>query len=207
MTIRLRGRKWYLLLLATALTLSVSFFLDPFVQEWIAQHQYPGTRLLMQAISRFGDWPEHIALGLALLGFAWWGHRKDWMQIALAMILACAMAGAVARVGKVSAGRARPSVHTDAAWTGPSISSRFNAFPSGHTAASAAFFASLAFASWRIGVPLMMIPVLIALSRMYVAAHYLSDVVCAALIGILIAYLVHRWFPSPIRDPQSKMQN
>ena len=33
---------------------------------------------------------------------------------------------------------------------------------------------------------------------MYVAAHYLSDVVCAAILGILIAWLCARWRPPPV---------
>jgi membrane-associated phospholipid phosphatase len=33
---------------------------------------------------------------------------------------------------------------------------------------------------------------------MYVAAHYLSDVVCAALLGLLVAWVCARWRPPPI---------
>jgi membrane-associated phospholipid phosphatase len=35
---------------------------------------------------------------------------------------------------------------------------------------------------------------------MYVAAHHLSDVVCAALIGALAAYFVARWMELQIRN-------
>ena len=65
------------------------------------------------------------------------------------MIIACALAGVAARVVKISTGRARPSVQSEAEWNGPRLNPRYNAFPSGHTAASTAFFATLAFASWR----------------------------------------------------------
>jgi membrane-associated phospholipid phosphatase len=146
----------------------------------------------MGAISRFGDWPSHIAVGLLLLGFARWRRNEKWMQIALAMILALAIAGLATRAIKISVGRARPSVHTETKWEGPNLSSRYHAFPSGHTAASTAFFATLALACWRIGVPLLFIPLVIAFSRMYVAAHYLSDVVFAALLGLLTAFLMAR---------------
>ena len=146
----------------------------------------------MQAVSRYGDWPEHIVLGLLLLGIAYWRGSKRWQRIFAAMILACALAGVVTRVVKISTGRARPNVQTETEWHGPRFSPRYNAFPSGHTAASTAFFATLAFASWRIGLGLLAIPLLIAFSRMYVAAHHLSDVVCAALIGVLVAYFVAR---------------
>ena len=198
---------WCLLLVATGLVLLLSFRLDAGVHDWMTQNQRPSLRNFMQAVSRFGDWPEHIALGLALLAVAWWRRSNKWIRIAVAMILACAIAGAAARVIKISAGRARPSVHSEAGWNGPSISSRYHAFPSGHTAASTAFFASLAFASWRIGTPLMLIPLLVAFSRMYVAAHYLSDVICAVLIGLLTAYLVTTRILRPFRNPKSEIRN
>jgi undecaprenyl-diphosphatase len=92
-------------------------------------------------------------------------------------------------------------------WNGPRVSSRYNAFPSGHTAASTAFFATLALASWRIGLGFLVIPLLIAFSRMYVAAHYLSDVVCASMIGVLVAYFVVHWIPPVIRNPKSEIRN
>ncbi|MGH8094294.1 MAG: phosphatase PAP2 family protein [Chthoniobacterales bacterium] len=42
------------------------------------------------------------------------------------------------------------------------------------------------------------ITLLIAMSGMYVAAHYFSDVVCAAILGIFCAWLCARWRPPPI---------
>jgi membrane-associated phospholipid phosphatase len=198
-----RFRWWCLFLLAAGLALLASFYFDASAHAWIAQHQGAGLRNFLRGVSRFGDWPEHISLGLVLLAFAYWRRSKKWMRIAAAMILACALAGAAARVIKISTGRARPSVQTEAGWNGPRFSPRYNAFPSGHTAASTAFFATLALASWRIGLAFLAIPVLIAFSRMYVAAHYLSDVVCAALLGMLTAYFVWRWFLSGIENRQS----
>ncbi len=108
------------------------------------------------------------------------------------MMIACAIAVTAARIIKVSAGRARPSVHAETGWNGLRFTSKYHAFPSGHTASSTAFFAVLVFASWRAGAALLAVPLLIAFSRMYVGAHYLSDVVGAALLGVLTAWLVSR---------------
>jgi membrane-associated phospholipid phosphatase len=200
-------RWWCLFFLAAGLALYASFCFDADVQVWIAGHQSADLRNLMRGVSRFGDWPEHVMLGLALLVLAYWRGSKRWMRIFVAMILACALAGAGARVIKISTGRARPSVQTRAEWNGPRFSPRYNAFPSGHTAASAAFFATLALASWRTGLAFLVIPLLIAFSRMYVAAHYLSDVVCASLIGAVTAYFIARWIPLTIRNQQSEIRN
>ena len=159
----------------------------------------------MRAVSEYGDWLEHVGLGLVLLALAYFRRNKKWMRIFAAMILACTLAGAVTRVIKISAGRTRPNVQTEAGWNGPSLSSRYHAFPSGHAASSTAFFATLAFASWRIGLAFLFVPLLIAFSRMYVAAHFLSDVVCASLIGLLAAYVTARWIFPTIQNPKSEI--
>src|ERR1043166_2575343 len=197
-------RWWFLIFAGSAVLLVISFYFDAGVQTWMAQHQIAGLRNFMGAVSRFGDWLEHVALGVVLLGLAYWRGNKKWMRLFAAMILACALAGAAARVVKISTGRARPNVQTEAEWNGPRLTPRFNSFPSGHTAASTAFFATLAFVSWRIGGGLLFIPLLIAFSRMYIAAHHLSDVVAAALIGLVAAFCVVRWKPLQIEIRKSK---
>jgi undecaprenyl-diphosphatase len=143
----------------------------------------------MRNVSRLGDWTEHFAVGIGLLGVAWWRRSKKWIRVFFAMLVALALAGASARVVKIAAGRARPSIKTEEVWNGMKFSSRYHAFPSGHVAASTAFFAVLALANWRLGLLCLPIPLLIGFSRMYVAAHYLSDVVCAAVLGIVCALL------------------
>jgi undecaprenyl-diphosphatase len=199
--------RWFLVFPAAALLLLASFYADAGVHAWMTRHQFPGLRGFMQAVSKYGDWPEHVVLGLVLLGIAYWRGSKHWQRAFAAMIIACALAGVAARVVKISTGRARPSVQTAAEWNGPRLNPRYNSFPSGHTAASTAFFATLAFASWRIGAGLLVIPILIAFSRMYVAAHHLSDVVCAAMIGAMAAYVIVSWKPLQIENRKSKIEN
>jgi undecaprenyl-diphosphatase len=199
--------RWFLVFPAAALLLLASFYADAGVHAWMTQQQWPALRSFMQAVSKYGDWPEHVVLGLVLLGIAYWRGNKHWQRIFAAMIIACALAGVAARVVKISTGRARPSVQTQAEWNGPRLNPRYNSFPSGHTAASTAFFATLAFASWRIGASFLVIPLVIAFSRMHVAAHHLSDVVCAAMIGAMAAYVVVNWKPLQIENRKSKIEN
>ena len=186
------ARWWFLFSAGAVALLLASFYLDAGAQVWMREHQNAGARKFMEAVSWLGDWPGHVLLGLFLTGIAYWRGSKQWVRIFAAMILACALAGIANRVVKISAGRARPNVQTEARWKGPNVSSSYHSFPSGHTAASTAFFATLAFASRRVGLGLLAIPLLIAFSRMYVGAHHLSDVVCAALLATVVAYLVAR---------------
>jgi membrane-associated phospholipid phosphatase len=202
-----RLARWLVILAGAAILVWLGFLLDDVARSWMAEHQQVGTRSAMRAISRYGDWQEHVALGLILVALAWTRGSKRWMRIFAAMIVACALAGIGARVVKIATGRARPSVQTESNWNGPSVSPRYNSFPSGHTAASTAFFATLVFAGWRIGAGLLFVPALIAFSRLYVGAHYLSDAICGALIGLLAAYVVALRIAPFIENRESKIEN
>jgi undecaprenyl-diphosphatase len=184
-------RRWrYLLLALGALLVASAFWFDAVVQSWMVSHQTPGARALMRSVSWWGDWPSHLLVGAAGAGIAHALGSRRWMAIFAAMVIACAVAGIVNRAIKIAAGRARPSVQIDAGWNGPRLSSKYHAFPSGHTAASTAFFAALCCARWRIGLLFLPIPLLIGFSRLYVGAHHLSDVVFAAMLGAACAAFV-----------------
>jgi membrane-associated phospholipid phosphatase len=180
---------WLIGIAVAAVLIAGAFYFDGAARSWIGQHQTRTLKVFMRNVSRLGDWTEHFAVGIGLLGVAWWRRSKKWIRVFFAMLVALALAGASARVVKIAAGRARPSIKTEEVWNGMKFSSRYHAFPSGHVAASTAFFAVLALANWRLGLLCLPIPLLIGFSRMYVAAHYLSDVVCAAVLGIVCALL------------------
>ena len=185
---------WAIGVVIAAMVIIASFYLDTAVRDFIANHQNPGLWNLMRNVSRFGDWPEHFALGLVFAGVAWWRGNKKWMRIFLSMLIALSIAGLAGRAIKISTGRARPSVKSEHAWNGPRLTgSKYHSFPSGHVVASSAFFGVLLLASRRIGIACLPIPALIGFSRIYIGAHYLSDVVCAAILGILCAILVWRF--------------
>jgi undecaprenyl-diphosphatase len=184
---------WLIGFVISAIAIGIAFHFDDTVRDFIAQHQDPMMRNFMRNISFFGDWPSHVVLGLLFLGIAWRHHSQKWMRIFLSMLVALAIAGLVGTVIKRSVPRARPSVKSELRWGGPRFSTKYHAFPSGHVVASTAFFGVLIFARRRVGLACLPIPILIGFSRMYLGAHYLSDVVCAAVLGVLCAALVWRF--------------
>jgi membrane-associated phospholipid phosphatase len=189
-----------------AIAISASFYFDDTVWAFITQHQNRGLYNFTRKVSRFGDWPSHVALGLALLGLAWVRGSKKWARIFLCMLIAMALAGVAGHVIKRAVPRARPSVKSELHWGGPRFSTKYHSFPSGHVGASTAFFGVLLIARRRVGIACLPIPILIGFSRMYIGAHYLSDVVCAAILGTFCALVVAHFLFLQIGNRRSKVE-
>jgi len=198
---------WLIGIAIAAITIGAAFYLDDTVWHFILQHQNRALHSFMHNVSRFGDWPSHVALGLLLLGIAWRRGSKKWTRVFLSMLLAMAIAGIAGDVIKRTVPRARPSVKSELRWGGPRFSTKYHSFPSGHVGASMAFFGVLIFARRRIGLTCLPIPILIGFSRMYIAAHYLSDVVCGAVLGILCAAITAHFVLSQIENRQPQVEN
>jgi undecaprenyl-diphosphatase len=123
-----------------------------------------------------------IASALIVLWLLWRTHRR------LALYLATCVTGAYAlsSTGKVVVDRARP-VFDD-----PISHARGASFPSGHATGSAAFYLALAvillsLLAWpRRGWLLVMalvVPLIVAATRVVLGVHYVSDVTAGLLIG------------------------
>ena len=196
---------WLIGIAIVAVAVGAAFYFDQTVWNFIRQHQDRGLYNFMRNVSRFGDWPSHVALGLALLGVAWIRGSKQWTRIFLAMLVAMSLAGVAGTVIKRTIPRPRPSVPSDIHWGGSRFSTKYHSFPSGHVGASTAFFGVLFFARRRVGLACLAIPILIGFSRMYIGAHYLSDVVCAAVLGFSCAVVVAHFVLLPVGNRPSRL--
>jgi len=197
---------WLIGIAIAATAIALSFHFDDSVRNFMFEHQNPPMRNFMRYLSLLGDWPTHAVAGLVLLGLAWRRGSQEWTRIFLAMLLAMMLAGVAGTVIKRTVPRARPSVHAETRWGGPRFSTKYHSFPSGHVGASTAFFGALIIARRRVGLCCLPIPILIGISRMYLGAHHLSDVVCAAILGFLcaliIAHLMLRRPPTTTQRPK-----
>ncbi len=198
---------WLIAIVTAGTAIAASFHFDDIVRDFMMQHQNPAMHNFMRYVSLLGDWPLHASAGLVLLGLAWRRGSEEWTRIFLAMLLAMLLAGVADTVIKRTIPRARPSVHAETRWGGPRFSSKYHSFPSGHVGASSAFFGVLLIARRRIGLACFAIPILIGFSRMYLNAHYLSDVVCATVLGISCALVVAHFLLLPIGNRQLKIKN
>jgi membrane-associated phospholipid phosphatase len=110
------------------------------------------------------------------------------------VFVAVGLPGLVSTVVKRWIGRVRPSASGPFAYEPFSWRSEYASFPSGHT--TTAFAALVAFGVMFPGArPVLWVyALLIAASRVMVMAHYPSDVIAGAAVGVFGALCVRDWF-------------
>lgn len=138
-----------------------------------------------------GGWFAIFAIPLAVAGVLLL-LRRPWS--ALFSILAAALSAGAVQVLKHLFGRARPEDML--------VESDFGSFPSGHTANAATLGVTLFLLTWRWWVLAVGAAwtVLMALSRTYLGAHWLTDTVGGLLLGAAVAVLVWAPFASKLRE-------
>jgi len=181
---------------------------DPRVLAFFVSHRTPWLTGLARALTWLGSsivlWPVVIAAGVAL----WWWRRRWLPAILPALALAGAWAGGLLIKSLVVRPRP-PSTYWLATVHGPS-------FPSQHAAQALATWGMLAFtlmAGRRVRTRMLLtlgaaaIALVVGLTRLYLAAHWLTDVLGGwALAGVwdsllIIAYLLtQRTAASPGRE-------
>lgn len=187
-------RRWYLPLAAIALFVVISLlYFDAliFYATDAFWHTEPA-----QELGRIADDLGHrvtvFLIGVLLIVLS----RQRWRTMAPAMLFGLAIQGLLVNAIKGLVGRSRPCDLADLgvapAFHGPAYDG--NSFPSGH-ATVAFMIATLAaayFPRWR--WPAYALAVFVALGRIALDKHFLSDVTVGATLGYLVACLMlYRW--------------
>ncbi len=188
-----------------SLLAAIAFVLDPLLLAWQQSLPEP-TVAFFQHLTRFGksDWilvgtGVFLIVMLSLDAGSLTRHvrtrRTARSLAAFYVFVSVAGSGIIANLAKYVIGRARPQHFVDAGsysfdfWSGDAS---WASFPSGHATTAMALGLSLALLFPRLRWVFLSLCFWIAVSRLFIAAHYPSDVVAGGLLGALTAWLLAR---------------
>ena len=163
------------------------------IARWFADHRTPTWNDLSVVGSYFAETVTVLViLAVALVVLA---VRRNWPQFGL-LVVSMSVEAAVYVTATFFVTRNRPAV--------PRLEDLIvaDSYPSGHTAAAVALYASLAIVIWSltrnswwraISITLAFLgPLIVATSRVYRGMHNPTDVICGALIGagcVVVGYV------------------
>jgi membrane-associated phospholipid phosphatase len=164
------------------------------------------------------DWIEAPARFLTDLGKSWWiisgsvliivagilirrlsteEHRQRFGAQAIAMasyvLVTVALSGLISNIVKRAIGRPRPELFGDQglfSFNPFMHNSDYESFPSGHATTDGAFWTALALLFPPLRWPFLLFGLYLALTRVFVGAHYPSDVTVGFGWGMWFAFLV-----------------
>lgn len=157
---------------------------DALISQWFQSHATPSLAGIMYFASALAS-PAAVSVLCALMGCVLlWMRHWYWL---IGLVSAVAGGMILNLMLKQLFDRARPG------WADPLLALTDPGFPSGHTMMATIIYGFLAayfilgVASWRwrcvIAASTILLVLLVALSRMYLGAHYLSDVLAAMAAG------------------------
>ncbi|HWQ21209.1 MAG TPA: phosphatase PAP2 family protein, partial [Clostridia bacterium] len=158
--------------------------------HWLAAHRTPFGTGFFEAVSFLGNWQVAVLVLVVSIVLLWNRRRRS----ALAMMVAAAGSQIVVSLGKAGFGRPRPPAVLAV------VTPLDASFPSGHSSISVALYALGFYLLCRstrsprlkrlwLGLAFLL-PLLIGFSRLYLGAHYLSDVLAGWTIGLWWSILV-----------------
>ena len=174
---------------------------DHTVTFWWAAHRQPWLTRCMLLVSEMHETVPLLLLTGVLM--AWRAREGDKRGVRCLLAVPAAMLLNIAL--KDSFQRARPVL------TDPLVRLGTYSFPSGHAVASTVFYGMLCaivFARTRsrriraavATLACVMVP-LVAFSRVYLGAHFMSDVLAGIAVGTLCVLLFSRWLgPAPVKE-------
>jgi len=144
----------------------------------------------MKFITHLGDAISIIIICLILIAIPF--LRKNY---SVRVILSVISASILNSILKLTFARERPNILQ-------LITEKSYSFPSGHSMANMALYASIVFISWKklknidtkifITTISSILVIIIGISRVYLGVHYITDVLAGWAFGLIIAYLVCR---------------
>lgn len=151
-----------------------------------------------------GRW-EWIPLYAVLLGFIVWKYRWKSLWIILAVAVLITLSDQLANFLKATVKRPRPCKDPEIGYMVLLVNDYCRGtygFISGHAANSFALatFISLLFRNRWITAGMIFWAAVVSYSRVYLGVHYPGDIICGALLGVLLAWGIYKLVKRYIMD-------
>ena len=213
---------WALMGAALALAAAAcALWVDLPLAIWIEKSVSAGVDESFEWVGELGESGHYIAMALAFYVIGLMGLARGWRNPlrvsygamargSLLMLSTMAVGGLVVLVLKRTVARARPELFFEHGIYGLgetfSRVQQFNSFPSSHTYAAFAVAVTLGILAPRWRWVFLLLAALVAVSRLVNLDHYLSDVMTAGGIAVLVGHVLaprvlcskYRW---PLRAP------
>ena len=176
--------------------------------KWFAWNRSPFFDHYFYHVTKLGE-----AIGFVIIGLMLW--LRSWRRMVTIPVLG-GVVTLVSYLMKEYFYHERPKLYLErTGWDGPLAVLDYNlltghaSFPSGHSMAAWALFtltAALVRKGW-VSVLCLVLAVSVSLSRVYLMAHFLRDVVAGAAIGFVLGYMTYyfydRWMTSSLQTKLS----
>lgn len=156
---------------------------DGALHQWIMHERPLGLVSLARSGREWGKFIDTVVLCGGLFALGQWLKRPWLRRAALAGFLAASMSGLTSNVLRPTVGRARPSQAAPTRLVGPTMESRHQSFPSGHTATSGGYAFALAVAHPALAPVALLSGGWVVWSSFYHGSHYPSDILTSLLIS------------------------
>lgn len=196
----LKRYKLYFLLLAAYFLLGLSLFV--FMNKgdeilFFSQHRSSYWNIFFKIITRYGEAFPYIIAAIVFLGTK--QFRKAWGVLLLPLIVTI-----LSFLSKMLFKQPRPAKYFESLhrfeevnWiNGVDVYYGFNSFPSGHTMSAFAISTLLVFyLPKKSGLEILFFALafFVAVSRMYLAHHFLQDILMGAFLGTVLGIGMYHW--------------
>lgn len=194
------SRLWWWMVGAGIATVPALMLVDRGLMAELQRLHAPFVVEVMQGATWLGYGALDVGIFVALAAYGWWVENPGLKVRGLAGAAMVAGAGLLDQVVKNVACRARPNApHAGDFFSNfPCFPASYSyaSFPSGH--ATTAFATALILSFWcpRYTSLFLTLAVLVGLSRVVLGAHFPSDVMAGAVLGIGVALVVSAYVPS-----------